>query len=62
MKIFKSSGPNIDPCGTPADIFVYSLKAGLQLGGGGGEASLPFFENQKKCPDFAKKDLDCVHP
>ena len=43
MKIFKSSGPNIDPCGTPADIFVYSLKAGLQLGGERGEASPALF-------------------
>ena len=26
MKILKSSGPNIDPCETPADIFFRSLK------------------------------------
>ena len=26
MKILKSSGPNIEPCGTPADIFAHSLK------------------------------------
>ena len=31
-------------------------------GGGEGEASLSFFENQKKCPDFAKKGPDCVYP
>ena len=22
---------------------------------------LPFFENQKECPGFGKKDRDCVH-
>ena len=27
-----------------------------------GRPSLPFFENQKKCPDFGKKCPDCVHP
>ena len=26
MKILKSSGPNIDPCETPVDIFTHSLK------------------------------------
>ena len=26
MKILKSSGSNIDPCGRPTDIFTYSLK------------------------------------
>ena len=26
MKKLKRSGPNIDPCGDPADIFVHSLK------------------------------------
>ena len=26
--------------------------------GGGGSLPLPFFENQKKCPDFAKKALN----
>ena len=25
MKILKSSGPNIDLCATPADIFAHSL-------------------------------------
>ena len=28
----------------------------------GGRPPLPFFENQKKCPDFGKKCPDCVHP
>ena len=36
--------------------------AGVQLGGGGGRPSLPFFENPKKCTDFGKKVLNCVHP
>ena len=38
--------------------------AGVQLGGGGrwGRLPLHFFENLKKCPDFAKKGPDCVHP
>ena len=31
-------------------------------GGGGWRPPLLFFENQKKCPDFGKKCLDCVHP
>ena len=26
MKILKGSGPNVDPCGTPADILAHSLK------------------------------------
>ena len=26
MKKWKSSGPNTNPCGTQADIFVHSLK------------------------------------
>ena len=28
----------------------------------GGRSPLPFFENQNKCSDFAKKYPDCVHP
>ena len=37
--------------------------AGAQQGEGGGwRPPLLFFENQKKCPDFRKKGLDCVHP
>ena len=35
--------------------------SGAQLGGEEGP-SLPFFENQKKCPDFGKKIPNCVHP
>ena len=31
-------------------------------GGGGRGRGLPFFENRKKCPDFWKKESDCVHP
>ena len=27
-----------------------------------GRPPLPFFENQKKCPDFRKKSPDFVHP
>ena len=27
-----------------------------------GRPALPFFDNQKKCPDFAKKGPDYVHP
>ena len=35
---------------------------GAQLGGReGGRIPLPFFENKKKCLDFAKKGPDCVH-
>ena len=30
--------------------------------GGGGSPPLPFFENQKKCPDFGKKGPNCVYP
>ena len=42
------------------DWFI--LKPGAQLGReGGGRPPLPFFEYQKKCPDFAKKGPDCVH-
>ena len=26
-----------------------------------GRSLLPFFENKKKCPDFAEKDSDSVH-
>ena len=26
MKILNCSEPNLDPCGTPADIFAHSLK------------------------------------
>ena len=49
-------------------------KSDAQLGGGGrgdggrgergevGRSPLLFFENQKKCPDFRKRDCDCVHP
>ena len=29
--------------------------------GGGGRPPLPFFENQRKCPNFEKKGPDCVH-
>ena len=37
---------------------------GGERGGRGevGRSPLLFFENQKKCPDFRKKDCDCVHP
>ena len=35
---------------------------GAQLGGEGRRSPLPFFENQKKYPDFRKKGPDCVHP
>ena len=35
--------------------------AGTQLGGKE-RPPLPFFENRKKCPDFGKKDPNCVHP
>ena len=33
----------------------------VQLGGDGGRSPLPFFENQKSCPDFGKKCPDSVH-
>ena len=37
--------------------------AGAQLGVGKEKRPpLPFFENQKKCPDFRKKGPDYVHP
>ena len=47
-----------------------SGEAGAQLGvrGGGGRGwegerpPLPFFENQKKCPDSEKKGPDSVYP
>ena len=42
---------------------ICEVVPGAQLGGGeGGEVSLAFFENQKKCPDFAKRGPDCAHP
>ena len=28
----------------------------------GGRPPIPFFENQKRFPDFGKKCPDCVHP
>ena len=36
---------------------ILKLLPAAQLGGEGA----PFFENQKKCPDFGKKCLDSVH-
>ena len=37
-------------------ILYFTQLAGAQLGeGDGGRSPLPFFQNQKKCPD-------CVHP
>ena len=53
---------------TVMSFFLFDQKilyriTGAQLGGKRvGRPPLPFFENQKKCPDFAKKDPDCVHP
>ena len=35
---------------------------GVQLAGGGGEASPALFWKSKKYPDFGKKGPDCVHP
>ena len=45
--------------------YVLIYIAGAQLGWGRrerGKPSLPFFENQKQCPDFGKKCPDCVPP
>ena len=43
------------------DIDGYSATlSGTQLRGRG-ETSRALFENRKKCPDFGKKDPDCVH-
>ena len=40
----------------------YNSVSGAQLGGWGrGRPPLPFFEKQKKCPDFGRKCPDCVH-
>ena len=33
------------------------MASGADLGGGEVSSTLPFLENQKKCPDFAKKAL-----
>ena len=45
-------------------ILYFAQSAGKLLGEGkeGGRPPLPFFENQKKCPDFKKKGPDFVHP
>ena len=43
-------------------ILYFTQLAGAQLGEGDGDRSpLPFFQNQKKRPDFRKKGPDCVH-
>ena len=34
----------------------------LLLQNAGGRSPLPFFENQKKCPNFRKKGPDCALP
>ena len=39
-----------------------SLRCAIRGRRSGGRHPLPFFENQKKCPDFAKKGPNCVHP
>ena len=36
--------------------FLPITHATKREGGGGGEASLALFENQKKCPDFGEKN------
>ena len=40
--------------------FWYQLRRPTR--GAGGRPFLPFFENKKKCPDFAKKGPDYAHP
>ena len=40
----------------------YQLCFSRVTSGRGGGLPCPFFENQKKCPEFGKKDLDCIHP
>ena len=50
-----------------ASVYIvdYEKVSGAQLergGGEGGRPPLPFFENQKQCPDLRKKCSDCVHP
>ena len=47
---------------TPDSKLFNLITSGAQLGGEGGRPPLPFLENQKKCPGFAKKDPDCCHP
>ena len=45
------------------DVSVPRLRCTTRKGGGGGgRVPLLFFENQKKCTDFFKKDPNCVHP
>ena len=46
-------------CASFSSTFFQNPLPGAQLGG---RAPLPFFENQKKCPDFGKKCSDCIHP
>ena len=41
-------------------IYIYICVIGAQLEGSGGRSPLPCFKNQKKCPDFGKKDPDFV--
>ena len=43
-------------------LFSKGGLSGMQLGVRGVRPPLPFFENQKKCPDFGKKGPNCVHP
>ena len=43
------------------DINAYlATLPGVKLGKRG-EVSQAIFENQKKCPEFGKKDPDCIH-
>ena len=41
-------------------LYIYICIIGAQLEGSGGRSPLPCFKNQKKCPDFGKKDPDFV--
>ena len=43
------------------DIDAYSITLIREQVGERDEASPTLFENQKRCPDIAKKDPDCIH-
>ena len=47
---------------TQSTYLLLTLQACNKGWGEGGKPPLPFFENQKKCPDFGKTCPDCDHP
>ena len=65
-KIYNVSWKNLFQTNTRQSVsvlvqVVVSRRAtrGAEVGGGG--LPCPFFENRKKCPDFGKMSLVCVH-